>query len=152
MDLHVGQVLPSAFELEATFSMTDLMFDELRAPTGARLREWGLKVKSLDGDAVEQIIALGSTHMRPSRPDLSGLYLAKRMNATLLTGDAALRAAAETEDVEVHGTLWLMDRLVLQSVLSPREAGRALQLMDEDPDRWLPRQELRARVRRWMRE
>jgi len=148
-DLHVGQVLASAFELKATFVVTDLMFAELYIPPGSMLQTWGLQIVSLNGEELEEVVELGSRYPRPSRQDLSGLFLAQRRNALLLTGDGALRAAAENEEVEVHGTLWVMDQLVDSEIIASREGARALQLMADHPKRRLPMKELQKRVRKW---
>ena len=145
-DLHVGQVLASAFELKATFVVTDLMFAELYIPPGSMLQTWGLQIVSLDGEELEEVIELGGRYPRPSRQDLSGLFLAESI---LLTGDGALRAAAENAEVEVHGTLWVMDQLVDSETIAPREGARALQLMADHPKRRLPMKELQKRVRKW---
>lgn len=81
-------------------------------------------------------MALDLKHPRPGRMDLAALTLAEAEACPLLTGDAPLRAAARIEEVEVHGTLWLVEQLVGRGELSGtaatesyaklRNAGRRL--------------------------
>lgn len=55
---------------------------------------------------------------RISLPDASVLCLALETKALLLTGDRTLRIAGEVRQVEVHGSIWILDQLV-QSQLLP---------------------------------
>lgn len=148
IDLHVGGLLGSVFELNISWIIPDLIFDELQEPSGAMLLEWGLERRSLSGDEVEAVVALASQHSRPSRADLTALVLAEVADAILVTGDGALREAAEAEGVEVHGTLWITDMLVESEIVAPEEAARSLQLMVA-ADRHLPKREVQRRIKRW---
>jgi len=47
----------------------------------------------------------------------------------LLTGDAALRQAAETEQIEVKGTVWLVTKMVEQQRVTVIVARAALHRM-----------------------
>jgi predicted nucleic acid-binding protein len=49
---------------------------------------------------------------------LFALVLAATEKCPLLTGDKALKAAADAENVEVHGTLWLITEMVRQGRIS----------------------------------
>jgi predicted nucleic acid-binding protein len=79
------------------------------------------------------------------------LYLAEEIGCKLLTGDQALRKAAENENnVVVHGALWLLDQMIEHKILSKKKAKASLQLMldsgarllqaacDERLKRWVP--------------
>ena len=148
MDLQVGEVLTRAFALDARWLVTDLLFAELKSPSGSTLREWGLEVHSLDGEQLEDVVRLAGSYPRPSRPDLSALVLARAIRGVVLTGDGALRDAAEQEKIEVHGTLWLMRRFVQGDIVAPQEAARALDLMLQH-DRRLPLRQTKVLIRKW---
>lgn len=153
IDLQEGGLLDSVFEMDVTWLIPDLVERELvehKSEENLRVRlvEWGLVIRALDGDEIEAVIDLGSTYARPSRTDLATLVVADNDNGILVTGDAALRDAAEGEGIEVHGTLWIVDALVVQEIVRKREAARALQLM-MDGDRRLPQNEVERRVQRW---
>lgn len=49
-----------------------------------------------------------------------------------LTGDAALRAAAESENVEVKGTIWLISEMVREQRITVVVARAALSKMREN--------------------
>ena len=148
MDLQVGEVLTRAFTLNARWLVTDLLFAELEDPAGSTLRAWGMEVHALDGEQLEDIVRLAGRYPRPSRTDLSGLVLARAVQGTVVTGDRALRHAAEQEQIEVHGTLWLMRRFTEEDVVTPEEAARALDLMLHG-DRRLPLPQTKALIRKW---
>ena len=80
---------------------------------------------------------LALLYPRPSLRDLTSLVVARDAGVVLLTGDGALRKAAAKEGVEVHGVLWVLDRLVGEAGLSPPEAARSLRLMVRG-GAWLP--------------
>jgi len=82
--------------------------------------------------------------------DLSVLVLARQTGAVLLSGDGPLRTVARREGVEVHGILWVLDRLVAGGVLSGRRAAEVIGVMRQNGSR-LPEEECERRIRAWMR-
>jgi predicted nucleic acid-binding protein len=66
----------------------------------------------------------------------------------LVTGDAALRHAAEEEGVEVHGTLWLLDNLIVDGLLPSATGAFALERMQKHGSRF-PQDECNDRLERW---
>ena len=65
------------------------------------------------------------------------LALAEAENCPLLTGDAALRVAAESENIEVKGTIWLIMEMVSEGRITVAVAKAALAKM-RDNGRRLP--------------
>ena len=61
--------------------------------------------------------------------DLFALVLAKERGWPLLTGDRRLREVADEERVEIYGTLWLVERLVDQEIITFGKARAAFELM-----------------------
>lgn len=148
IDLRVGNLLDNVFELDARWLIPDLVGQELGTKRKELLVEWGLEVRSLTGDEVEAVIRLNETYSAPSRTDIATLVVARVEDGILVTGDGALRDAADEEDIEVHGTLWVVDALVDTGTVEPPEAARALQLMME-ADRRLPEDEVHHRLENW---
>ena len=66
----------------------------------------------------------------------------------LLTGDRNLRDFAMAEGIAVHGTLWLLDELVVCRIITPFEAKTSLEAMQRSGSR-LPHDEVLNRLRLW---
>ncbi|WP_157496674.1 hypothetical protein [Hahella ganghwensis] len=81
----------------------------------------------------------------PSTNDVFALLLAQQEDCPLLSGDRDLRAAAESELVEVRGTLWLVEELVKHELIDTRQAHEAYNKM-EAVGRRLPLEKARLRL------
>jgi predicted nucleic acid-binding protein len=84
----------------------------------------------------------------PGRIDLFALVLAIEEKTTLLTGDNALRKAALQEGVDVHGIIWLLDKMIQDKVISKAEGCRSLKLMTAGNQR-LPHNDVMRRLADW---
>ena len=112
--------------------------------------DWSsMRGRGLEPDAAGDLFAPGpriAPTRRLSAYDSLLLATARRRNALLLTADAALRRVAERLGVEVHGALWLWDRLNQASAGSTARLRRALEIWREDPTVFLPTAEIEARL------
>lgn len=86
-------------------------------------------MRSLSAKSVERVQSLSQTYVRPGRIDLFALALAELEKCPLLTGDAALRLAAETERIEVKGTIWLIGEMLRERRITVAVARAALNKM-----------------------
>jgi predicted nucleic acid-binding protein len=59
-----------------------------------------------------------------------------------------LREIAAEAGVEVHGTLWILDKMVCRNLISPRDAADALESMISKGSRF-PRSESGRRMKQW---
>jgi predicted nucleic acid-binding protein len=148
IDFHRGDLLEALFALPFTFLVPDVIVAELEVPNGQQLLAWGLESLSLTGEQVAAVVALAALHRAPSINALFALVLARTRRATLLTGDKAVRRLAESEGIDVHGTLWLLDELVRLSIITAGQAADGLERMMAYGSR-LPEEECRLRMRRW---
>ena len=153
LDLHAGKVLGLVLQpwAEIQLVVTDLLLaEDAMASLRLTLEVSSVQVRPMDGDEVERIAALGNQYPAPSVADLSGLVASLADAAVLVTGDAALRRAAEAEEAEVHGTLWLLDQCVATGHISPRQAVAALRsMLAHQPRRRLPDADVQLRLHRW---
>jgi predicted nucleic acid-binding protein len=85
---------------------------------------------------------------RLSRPDITVLWLAVRMEAMVLTGDKLMRTASTRLHLETHGILWLFDQFIEKQLVTPLEACVGLEVLMEINDR-LPREDCEDRLVRW---
>jgi hypothetical protein len=122
-----------------------VIIEELQVPEGDLLVRSGLRVQELSGPQVLTVLDFAECYARPSREDLFALVLARDIDAVLLTGDASLRDAAESEGVRVHGVIWLLDLMVDHGIINKRDRSTSLKLMVRYGSR-LPCDEVRARL------
>ncbi len=148
IDIHHGNLTTSLFRMPFSLVTTDLIASELEIPNHEYLAELGLRSIELSSDQIEQLLQLSSSYRRLSVMDLSALILARERRVPLLTNDKPLRDMAIEFKVEVHGTLWILDRMVEQNLISPRDAADALGAMIAMGSRFPPSESSR-RMKQW---
>lgn len=142
-------LLDELFALPFRYCTTDFVAEELAQPDAGGLVKRGLLIKSLENEAMLRIGALMQKYPRPSLTDMSCLVLAEEIGCKLLTGDQALRKAAENENnVVVHGVLWLLDQMVEHKVISTKKAAASLWQMLDSGAR-LPQVACNERMKSW---
>ena len=83
-----------------------------------------------------------------SKFDSTALAIAKKRNIPLMTGDNALRKAAESEGVIVIGTIGILDKLYNEKYINENEYHYCLKGFLEHRERWLPSEEINKRLQR----
>jgi predicted nucleic acid-binding protein len=145
IDLEDGGLITEMFKLPFQFRVPDMLFaDELEELHGYLL-EHGLQLGELAPAFMAEAEVLTSKYKQPSRYDCFALALAKQEECPLLTGDQNLRKAAEQENVDVRGTLWIVETLVTLQVISIGDAQTAYAKM-KARGRRLPWQLAEARL------
>lgn len=129
LDLEIGGLLPYLFRQEYGCVIPDVLFYEELEERHAHLLELGLELMELDADAVNFVQALVERHRGVSRNDCMALALARTQAMPLLTGDAALRAAAGDEQVEVVGTIWVVDGITRSGAITVDQARQVYATM-----------------------
>lgn len=148
IDFHNANLLNELFALNLDFHTTDMVLAEQQSISEETLLSYGLRVLSLSATQLVEIVALRQEAKRTSIQDLSTYICARDLEIGLLTGDGALRGIAQKYGVEVHGSLWLLDKLVNQGVVDGNQAASALEAMMEMGGRF-PEAECRVRIIRW---
>jgi hypothetical protein len=133
IDMNTGGLLRLMFRFDATFAVPDVLFEEELRTDHPELLRLGLKRLELRentvvyaGVLVEKYRSLGA-----SINDLLALALAWQEKCPLLTGDGRLRTAGQTEGIEVHGTLWLIEQMVKARTIAVRQAEAGYAKMRE---------------------
>lgn len=132
IDLEVGGILKEAFSLPEEIRTPDLLFEDELAEDHPDLIRFGLVLGELDAAGMTDLMMLASLHTGISRYDAASLALARALACPLLTGDSRLREAAQAESVEVHGTIWLVGRMLDEDMLTPAGAHAAFENMRVD--------------------
>lgn len=133
IDMNTGGLLRLMFRFDATFAVPDVLYEEEFRTGHPELLRLGLKRVELRGATVvyagrlvEKYRTLGA-----SINDLLALALARQEECPLLTGDGRLRTAGQTEGIEVHGTLWLIEQMVRARTMTGRQAEAGYARMRE---------------------
>ncbi|MGQ9657203.1 MAG: hypothetical protein ACUVV1_04785 [Fimbriimonadales bacterium] len=126
------------------------VLDELSDPPAESLLQHSIiEVCLLSAEETLDLRRMQSEHPSLSFADLSVVLIAARLHPKIvLTLDANLRALAESRGYCVHGSLWILDKMVQQRIISTLQACKALKKMAIPPER-LPREEVRKREKRW---
>lgn len=156
IDLIEIGLLEGFFSLPWEIHTTDMIIHELKVPTQKEMivkyRTDGLLyVKEYN---VAEMVDLAKFHVlqremaKVSIQDCSVWLYAMNKNYTLLTGDAKLRSAATKMSVDVHGIIYVIDKLVDKQLISKKTAAdKLMQLKMSNPR--LPQSEIDKRIKLW---
>lgn len=129
--------------------MAELEDDDYSEPLKENIKQGNLTLHTLSGDDQRNIEKLMQEHSsRLSEPDCSCLYLAQKINATILTCERLLTKTAKSLNIEVHGSLWVLDQLVEASIISQKTAHLKLIELTAKNNR-LPKKECEKRLKQW---
>lgn len=140
IDMEVGALMGTLFQLPMQFGIPDLLYYEEIEPGTPGLEGLGLEIMEVCGEFVDYAQRLPGRHnhrlpakhgSKPSHNDYLALALAKQESCALLTGDANLRFVAKEEGVTVMGTIGLLCAMVEHQLLNVDDAFEALQKMKE---------------------
>jgi predicted nucleic acid-binding protein len=152
IDLLKIDLLDSFFQLEYDFQVTDMAFAEIQEENATDISFFldnGLLTRQ--GFSFEELLQIQLLEVENSAlsiADCSCLYLSRKVTASLLTGDAALRRIAEQNDIPVHGILWVFDEMVDGGIISKQEArDKLFELVELNPR--LPAKECQKRIKAW---
>jgi predicted nucleic acid-binding protein len=150
IDMNAGGLLRAMFRLEFALAVPDILFEEELRKDHPNLRYLGLQCLELDGETVEYAGRLVQKYAATGAGtnDLLALALAWQEECPLLTGDPRLRDAAGNEEVEVHGTLWLVEQMLTAGVIRPKRARQAYDAMRK-AGRRLPWEKVEDQLRRF---
>lgn len=149
IDLHNADLLDATFELECTWRTPNIIVrDEVLTVDRDLLVDLGLDVRTLSGDELNRILSLNGRYPQPSPKDLSVLVVADEDDGIVVSGDGPLRNAAKAEEMAVHGVLWVLDRLVEETIITEKRAATALNAMLQQGAR-LPGDPVEDRLDDW---
>ena len=151
IDMVEGGILERMFQLPEAFAVPDVLYHQELSTHHPELQALGLECISLRPEGVQEALELSQGCMArdaPSMNDLFALMLARQEACPLLTGDKRLRqlAAQQYAEVELRGTLWLVDAMVRGALLTVAEAETAYQRMQDGNSR-LPWAEVRKQIK-----
>ena len=153
LDFHVINRLDAPFLFKDIYTFLisrDTLEAEIITPPDLveKLTSHGLQQTELTEDEYLLAVRLKEKYISLSSYDTFALAIAKLRGIILLSGDGPLRKAAIKEKVEVHGTIWIVDRLAEEGRVSNSEYCSILQelLNHCGKDRFLPISEIQKRL------
>ena len=129
IDVECAELTSAMFSLPWQFAVPDILFAEELASRHNHLLKFGLISKTMNGELVAEAFNLRQKYNKTSVNDLLALTLAKHENCQLLTGDKALKQVAQHFEVEVHGTIWLVQQMIQHEKISLEVADIGFQRM-----------------------
>lgn len=148
IDMEVGGLSHGLFELEVDIAVPDILFEEELSLHHGHLLQMGLKTLSVKSAGIAYVQEIAATYRRASNNDLIALALARQERCPLVTGDGALRAAANAEGVDLRGTIWLVGKMVAEGRCSAHAATNAYRLMRDAGSR-LPWADVERQLADW---
>lgn len=144
------EFLGLGYQVHITSSVfSELEGDEYVKPVSKCIKQKKMFLYNLtaaDQTALEKLMRKHSSRL--SEPDCSCLYLAKEIKATILTCEKLLTKVAIKLNIDAHGSLWVLDQLLDNSIITKRIAYRKLmELISINPR--LPVKECQKRLKRW---
>lgn len=148
-DIISGMSLP--FLLPYTYIMfKEAIEDELLTPEGIakKLIDFGLVGVDISSEEIQLSIEYGTKYRKLSVYDRTALAIAKKRNIKLLTGDKALRQAADDEGVIVIGTIGILDELFAKALIKKNVYKHCLEELDRHNGAKirLPSHEIKSRL------
>lgn len=108
----------------------------------------GLTVVSSNEDQLESIQT--SPFARGlSFPDRAVLFHAIQRQCTVLTGEKLMNNECKRHGLDVHGILWVLDRLESEGICDHSLLTAKLQYLMSLPDFRVPKDECSARLKKW---
>jgi predicted nucleic acid-binding protein len=133
-DLFHLQVLPEFFALELEIHTTDFVYNEIihsvqKSEFAIFERSKKLHIIKITPEEEDDIRAMKLIRTNKSFPDRTVLWKAKQFNCALLTCDRTLRKEAEGHGLEVRGSIWVINELISNGIISKTKGIELLKHM-----------------------
>lgn len=142
--------LPEFFNLDYDICTTVFVIDEIkpslqREQVETFIRSKQLTVFEFSGEEVEGIVKFDTVRDLKRFTDKSVIWKSIELKCPMLTGDKKMREVAEKLGIEVHGSIWVIDELIRNQLISPVKAIELLKLLIAT-NSWLPGNEIEKRI------
>jgi len=130
IDLINGDLLSEVDKLPYKIGIPDIILHEEIEVKGTYLsNQFHYELIEFSEEQVALVLHLRESTNRISTPDLFAYVSALERSGCLITGDGALRLLCESNEVEVHGLLWILDELVNGNLISTGKASDSLHII-----------------------
>jgi len=151
IDLYELDLLPLFFELDLTLYTTKEVL--LECDENQRLElQFFINKRKLMVYTISEMDVLKIEKMSFNRglseQDRSVLFLAKKQNSMVISGDNLIRKWCKQNAIEVHGILWVLDELNLAGLMTFQETIDKLEFLLQI-NFWLPTKAANKLLEKW---
>lgn len=100
------------------FVVKEILESDQKAQIESFIRAMKLTVFKLTADEVEAVRQFSTQRYFKGITDKTVLWKAYQLKCPLLTGDKKLRNEAEDLNIEVHGSIWVINELIEKGIVS----------------------------------
>lgn len=152
-DLFNVGVLPEFFGLDIEVYTTDFIYNEILQSDQKHefeifVRSGKLKILDVDETEQEIISTMELTYTNRSIADKTALFKAVQMRCMLLTCDDKLKKEANKHELEVHGSIWVIDQLAEKEIIDKQRVVKVIEAL-KITNAWLPVEELDKRLNKY---
>jgi len=149
IDLKHVNLVEEVFKLPFEIGVPDILFnEELMDRDGELLLKNNLNIIEMTPEELLETGELLNSTTGVSFNDLTTLVISANRNYTLVTGDGNLRKIALSKNVNLRGSIWILDQLVENNIISkPRGVKACKDFLSGG--RRLPIGELKKRIEIW---
>jgi len=124
--------LPEFFSLDFEICTTVFVIDEIKRSDQRDAIEVFIRAKEINvieftAEEIGEIYELQTSKNFKGITDKSVLWKSLQLDCPILTGDRKLRIEAEEQGVEVHGTIWVIMRLVDNELIDKKQGVQLLE-------------------------
>ncbi len=125
-------VLPEFFALDYDISTTDFVINEIlkshqKEQIESFIRAKRLNVFKLTADEIDEIRNFVTKRFFKGITDKTVLWKSYQLKCLLLTGDKKLRNEAADLEIEVHGSIWVINELFEKNIVSKAKGVELLE-------------------------
>lgn len=135
IDMEVANLTSKMFALPYSFATPNILYYEELEEEHPNLLDTDLKILTLSPETIKYTESIVSKYPKAGKNDLFALALAKQESCPLLTGDGALRKAGKKEEIQIFGTIWIIDELIKHAIITRDEAMEAYDVMKSNKRR-----------------
>jgi len=142
--------LPEFFSLDYEICTTVFVMHEILPSPQKELIETFIRAKKLivydfSAEEIEEVQNFNTGRDLKRFTDKTVIWKSLQLNCPMLTVDQRMREVAEKMNIEVHGSIWIIDELVTKTFISSEKAILLLEQLLLTNSR-LPRDEIEKRI------
>ena len=142
--------LPEFFSLDYEICTTVFVIHEIIPSPQKEMVETFIRAKKLivynfSEEEIEAILNFDTGRDLKRFTDKTVIWKSLQLSCPMLTGDQRMREVAEKMNIEVHGSIWIIDELVSKALISSEKAIILLEQLLMTNSR-LPKDEIEKRI------